>query len=74
MITRLTLAAALALLNNKYGVEVLPALIRTGAVSCGDVQVTFADYRGIKGYDPIVAVGVYKGEHGHMVERFNITF
>lgn len=74
MITRLTLAAALALLNNKYGIEVIPALIRTGAVTQGDVQVTFSDYRSIKGYDPIVAVGVYKGEYGHMVERFNITF
>ena len=57
----------------EYVDGLIPALLwRTCQIRQGHFDVNLCDYRGIPGYDRVIAVEVMS--HGHQVDRFNVQF
>lgn len=74
MVKRVTAAEARIILTKYFGDDVIlfDVPTRSWSVDNGQYQAIFADYKGMKGYEPLLAVEVFDRKLDRQVERFNI--
>lgn len=73
-IKTMTVAQATTHILEVYGLDLglMLSFGASGTVKNGKHEVMLCDYRDLDGYNFNWTIGVYRGAHGHLVERINI--